>query len=61
VAEEAYHLFWEMITNPTKVGLCQGVLIIKLGCKWNKVVLRNTQVQKENGLNRWQELPKKWA
>jgi hypothetical protein len=39
--EEAYHSFGEMISSPTKVGFCLGALIIKLGCKWHKPVLRN--------------------
>jgi hypothetical protein len=34
--------FGEMITNPTKEGLCRGELIIKIGCKWNNFFLRST-------------------
>jgi hypothetical protein len=40
MVEEAYNLFWEIIASP-KVGLFRGALIIKLGCKWYKLVLRN--------------------
>jgi hypothetical protein len=50
--------FGEMIARHTIVGLCQGTLIVKLGYKWHKPVLRSTRFQKENGLDRWQELPK---
>jgi hypothetical protein len=34
--------FGEVIASPTKVGLCRGELIIKLGCKWHKPILRST-------------------
>jgi hypothetical protein len=29
--------FGEMIASPTKVGLCRGALIIKLGCIWKNI------------------------
>jgi hypothetical protein len=33
--------FGEMIASPTKVGLCQEELIIKLGCIWKNIEHEN--------------------
>jgi hypothetical protein len=39
--------FGETIASPTKVGLCRGALIIKLGCKCHKPVLRSTKSRRK--------------
>jgi hypothetical protein len=42
---------WEMIVDPTGVGLCRWALIERLGCEWIERIRRSNNYFFNEGLN----------